>query len=273
MDFSGVSGSIEVSWEDLLPVAVAAGEIILTYFDSNHSLTVMRKADHSPVTQADQAASNYIVSKLSERYPDIPCLSEESAVHDADACRGYEYYWCIDPLDGTRGFIVGDPYFTVNIALMVNHQPVLGVIYAPVMHELYYGCTHEDQGAFFRGADEQVQRLTSAAINWDALRILSGKYSNKKRVASWLERFKNIEHIPVNMVNMSNKDRGHSLHDRGTIHINRGPQGNHKTTDQLTDTQTIRHSPHHHRYRCIATGHRKSKAHCRQHLTKEGNRV
>jgi 3'(2'), 5'-bisphosphate nucleotidase len=123
--------------DDLLQLARDAGDAILEVY--NTDFDVERKADNSPLTAADLAAHKTIVSALQGLTPDIPLLSEESAKIPFDTRSQWSRYWLIDPLDGTREFVKRNGEFTVNIALIENHQPTLGVVYAPVLDNLYYG--------------------------------------------------------------------------------------------------------------------------------------
>ncbi len=120
-------------------VAHEAGQITLDYFDEGMMLSSDSKEDGSPVTEADRMAERHIAKILKEEFPDIAVVGEEAVaqgeIHDLAAA---EYFWLVDPLDGTREFIAGSPEFTVNIALVKNSEPVLGVIYAPAKGEMYW---------------------------------------------------------------------------------------------------------------------------------------
>jgi 3'(2'), 5'-bisphosphate nucleotidase len=137
--------------ENLLPgvleVARAAGRAILTiYARADHS--VETKADHSPLTAADRAANDVIAAGLAALAPDVPLWSEESAAVDWDTRRHWSRFWLVDPLDGTKEFIKRNGEFTVNIALVQDHVPVLGVVHAPVLDRDYYGLAGTGGGAF-----------------------------------------------------------------------------------------------------------------------------
>jgi 3'(2'), 5'-bisphosphate nucleotidase len=98
---------------------------------------VLRKADHSPVTDADLAAQRVIVAGLDTLEERLPVLSEESRIAPWTERQAWSRYWLVDPLDGTREFIKRNGEFTVNIALIDGHEPVLGVVLAPVTGDLY----------------------------------------------------------------------------------------------------------------------------------------
>ena len=124
-------------------IAIESGLIINTYYKSNNDISF--KSDRSPLTQADLASNKFIINSLSELNADIPILSEESLV-DWDVRKNWSRSWLVDPLDGTKEFINQRAEFTVNIALIENNEPVLGVIYAPALSILYYAC--KNNGSF-----------------------------------------------------------------------------------------------------------------------------
>jgi len=99
---------------------------------------VRSKADASPVTDADEAAERLIVAGLATLQPALPVVAEELMAAGATPQTG-RAFWLVDPLDGTKAFIQGRQDFTVNIALVEDRRPVLGVVYAPATHELYAG--------------------------------------------------------------------------------------------------------------------------------------
>ena len=125
-------------WETAVrDIAVEAGAAILEIY--GQELDVVSKADDSPLTQADLASHRVITDALGKLTPDIPLLSEESAdIPFAERSRWREY-WLIDPLDGTKEFIKRNGEFTVNIALIREHRPVLGVVHVPVSGVTYSG--------------------------------------------------------------------------------------------------------------------------------------
>lgn len=121
----------------VLQLARQAGQAILDVYD--HEFEVSHKADQSPLTAADLAAHHTIVAGLALLTPDIPVLSEESADLPYDTRRQWHRYWLVDPLDGTREFIKRNGEFTVNIALIDDGRPMLGVVHVPVSGVSYVG--------------------------------------------------------------------------------------------------------------------------------------
>jgi 3'(2'), 5'-bisphosphate nucleotidase len=116
--------------------ALLAGEKIMEVYASNDFGTE-QKADYTPITIADRQAHQTIVSLLEATQ--LPLLSEEGIHLPYTHRKHWTSYWLVDPLDGTKEFIKRNGEFTVNIALMQDHSPVAGVIYAPVTHELHVG--------------------------------------------------------------------------------------------------------------------------------------
>lgn len=135
-------------------LARRAGAAIIEIYSGTFS--VERKADNSPLTAADMAAHRIIVDGLRALTPDIPVLSEESTGIDWSTRKTWPRHWLVDPLDGTREFVKRNGEFTVNIALIEDHAPVLGVVLAPVGSELYFASV--DTGAFVERAPGAMPR-------------------------------------------------------------------------------------------------------------------
>ena len=138
----------------VIAIAKQAGETIMQIYQKD--FIVEYNEDQSPLTEADLASHHLICDELSKLYPDIPILSEESAdnfkLQDENAC-----FWCIDPLDGTKEFIKKNDEFTVNIALIQNQHPILGVIGVPTKNILYAAVKGE--GAFKQHRDNELQKI------------------------------------------------------------------------------------------------------------------
>ncbi len=122
--------------EKLEIIAREAGDIILKYYNSI-GLNINIKNDGSPVTKADIKSEEYIVSQLNKNF-NYPIVTEETPVEYSER-KKWKKYWLVDPLDGTEDFIEKNDEFTVNIALIENHHPVLGIVYAPALNLMYTG--------------------------------------------------------------------------------------------------------------------------------------
>ena len=129
----------------LLPVIIAAvdaGDAIIDIY--HQDFDVEEKNDKSPLTIADKKSHEIITARLSSF--DFPILSEEGKSIDYSLRKQWEYFWIVDPLDGTKEFIKRNDEFTVNIALVKKNMPVMGVIFVPVLKQLYFAAT--DFGAY-----------------------------------------------------------------------------------------------------------------------------
>ena len=153
--------------QDIINIALKAGEAIMEIYNSDN-INVEIKSDNSPLTQADKISHELIKRELLSLYPGIPILSEEGMRIPFSERKKWNLFWLIDPLDGTKEFIKRNGEFTVNIALIENNKPVLGVVYAPaysVMSKdsevfrgtLYYGA--EGIGSFKINADSKKTKL------------------------------------------------------------------------------------------------------------------
>src|SRR6185437_1356149 len=111
-------------------LAERAAAAILAVYESDFA--VEHKDDRSPLTAADLASHHIVVEGLAQLTPDVPVLSEESAGIAWSARERWSRYWLVDPLDGTREFVKRNGEFTVNIALIEDHRPVIGIVQVPV---------------------------------------------------------------------------------------------------------------------------------------------
>ena len=121
---------------DLATIVEAAAEVILPFWRTE--LDVVRKADESPVTEADRAGERLILAQLAERFPEIPVISEEHASEFGAPQAIGPRFFLVDPVDGTKAFVRGDPNFTVNIGLIDDAVPVAGAICAPATGEVWF---------------------------------------------------------------------------------------------------------------------------------------
>jgi 3'(2'), 5'-bisphosphate nucleotidase len=134
----------------LLPIVARAGEAIMQIYETG--FTVQHKPDASPLTAADLESQRIIVAGLAQLTPDTPVLAEES-VHAAwSERRSWRELWVVDPLDGTREFVKRNGEFAINIALIVDHEPLLGVVAVPAQGLLYWGAAGSGAFSEHRGA-------------------------------------------------------------------------------------------------------------------------
>lgn len=181
-----------------------AGRAILEIYDSG-DFEVSSKSDESPLTAADLAAHNIIVAALTELTPDLPVLSEESPQISFDQRKTWHRYWLVDPLDGTKEFIGKNGEFTVNIALIEDGAPVLGVVYVPVKDVLYFAV--QGKTTYARRLenavlmDIHVRSMRDRELANQPLTIVASRRHGGEALASCIERLTN--HFPdLGTINM-----------------------------------------------------------------------
>ena len=165
-------------------IAEEAAEAILEVYLSD-DLRVAVKEDFSPLTQADIASHRHILAGLELMAPDLPVLSEESQGITYDERRHWDTFWLVDPLDGTKEFLRRNGEFTINIALIRGHRPVLGVVHLPVSGQTYWAA--EGEGAF-RSADGGTSRLQAARTVGQPVKVVASRSHASTPTVSFLDR-------------------------------------------------------------------------------------
>ena len=145
--------------EGVVKIAKKAGAAILDVY-GGEDFGVETKADNSPLTKADLAAHEIIISGLSELAPGVPILSEESEQVPYAIRKKWQRYFLVDPLDGTKEFIHRNGEFTVNVALIEEGIPVLGVVFVPVSGVIYAGQQLDTRIAFVDRAGSRIDIVT-----------------------------------------------------------------------------------------------------------------
>ena len=171
--------------EALMPTVAEAGQAIMRIYDG--AFAVQHKADDSPLTQADLESQRVILAALAGLTPEIPVLSEESAQQPWSERQHWTSLWVVDPLDGTREFIKRNGEFTVNIALVIDHEPVLGVVSAPARGLLYWGAAGRGAFSHHRG---QAEKAIHVAPPQDPIRVVGSRSHTTPQTATYLERLK-----------------------------------------------------------------------------------
>jgi 3'(2'), 5'-bisphosphate nucleotidase len=160
-----------------------AGAAIMRVYDGGFA--VHRKDDDSPLTQADLESQQVILDGLGRLTPDIPILSEESAQAPWSERRLWSELWVVDPLDGTREFVKRNGEFTVNIALVIDHEPVLGVVSAPARGLLYWGAAGMGAFAQHRGT---ARRPIHVSAPGNPVRVVGSRSHPSPDTAAYLKR-------------------------------------------------------------------------------------
>jgi 3'(2'), 5'-bisphosphate nucleotidase len=179
--------------EPVVTLAIEAGRKILEVYSSDFE--VQSKLDDSPLTQADLAAHRCILAGLAALTPDMPVISEESALPDFAQRKQWDRYWLVDPLDGTKEFVNRNGEFTVNIALIDAQKPVFGVVHVPVQNKTYWGC--EGVGASRRGADGEVESITVSSSSANPVRVVGSRSHRSASLDVYLGNLGKYELIPM----------------------------------------------------------------------------
>jgi len=133
--------------EKVIDVVLSAGDKIMQVYNSEN-IKVTVKEDNSPLTCADNFSNQIITTKLNILFPDIPIISEESRQTPFDERKYWDSFWLVDPLDGTKEFLNRNGEFTVNLALIHNDFPIMGIVYVPALEVLYF--SYKNKGSFKR---------------------------------------------------------------------------------------------------------------------------
>jgi 3'(2'), 5'-bisphosphate nucleotidase len=174
---------------ELVALARAASEVVLRVYKGEH--VVRRKADASPVTEADEASEAIILAGLKRLTPDIPAISEEAAERGDfvfDPARPPPQYWLVDPVDGTKEFVNRTGEFTINIGLVEDAKPVLGVLHAPLAN-VTYAAAGPRSAVVYRGSEPAAPIWARPAPPQGLVVLGSRSHGNKPAVAAYLEDF------------------------------------------------------------------------------------
>lgn len=183
-----LSNHTQINVQDVIAIAREAGCAVLDVYQRDFA--VEYKADDSPLTIADRQSHDIIATGLKRMTPDIPIVSEEAPAVPYEERSGWDYFWLVDPLDGTKEFVARTNEFTINIALIHRDEPVLGIVYPPVLNVLYYAL--KDHGSFKITQDGSVQRLDGASPDGDELIIVGSRSHHSPAMDEFLEQQKRI---------------------------------------------------------------------------------
>lgn len=176
--------SLEELTAQAYQVAQEAGKVIMRFYRQSEPIVAEYKSDASPLTIADRAAHEVIMKGLSEiANGSIPILSEEGRQIPFTERQQWEQYWCVDPLDGTKDFLKRSDEFTVNIALIRNHVPIIGIIYAPAFEKGYVAW--QKGGAYCYNGHSR-KRITTKKPLLKPYRIAVSRYHGLETLQPWL---------------------------------------------------------------------------------------
>lgn len=179
--------------DPVVSLAAEAGKAILEVYATDFD--VQEKDDQSPLTQADLASHRVIMQGLAELTPDVPVISEEAGLPGFDERGQWNPYWLIDPLDGTKEFVKRNGEFTVNIALIENHQAVFGVVHVPVRNSTYSGC--RGVGAELRTNGEEARPIGVARESATPVRVVGSRSHRGASLDQFLQNLGDFEMHPT----------------------------------------------------------------------------
>ena len=157
---------------DVVAIAESAGEAVMEVY-AGADLGTRYKEDDSPLTRADLASHRLIKARLEALTPRVPVLSEESKAVPYDERRAWSLFWLVDPLDGTKEFVKRNGEFTVNVALIHEGEPVLGVVHAPALGSTYWAAA--SVGAFKRTDGGEARAVRTQPYGGGALRLVASR--------------------------------------------------------------------------------------------------
>jgi 3'(2'), 5'-bisphosphate nucleotidase len=173
-----------------------AGEAIMAVYNDPATTEVIDKDDKSPLTEADLAANRILVERLKALTPDVPILSEESKQAPWSERKQWTQLWVVDPLDGTREFIKRNGEFTVNVALVRDHKPVLGVVYAPALGRWYFASAED--GAWRQDEDRDPVRIEATDKPDDRpWHVVGSRSHNTREVEDFVARLGSAEFVAM----------------------------------------------------------------------------
>jgi 3'(2'), 5'-bisphosphate nucleotidase len=175
-------------------IARKAGESILEIYHRTQNIEVIHKIDDSPLTIADKNSNKIICEGLMQLNPCFPIISEENENIPYENRKNYDYFWLVDPLDGTKEFIGRNGEFTVNIALMYQDSPVMGFVFVPCFDDFYYAI--KGSGAFLCKNDTK-KRLTASSFSMqdEGLRVVASRSHLDSGTRELIEKLKNPQII------------------------------------------------------------------------------
>jgi len=142
----------------ILPAINEAGEMLLEKFKNFDRKEIRLKAKHEIITEYDLLSEKIILNKIKKNFPEHSIVSEE----EGESIQNTPWQWVIDPIDGTTNFSIHNPFWSISVALFYKENPVLGIVYAPVLQELY--CARQGEGAFLNQKKIKVSEINSGKI-------------------------------------------------------------------------------------------------------------
>lgn len=182
----------------IIAIAEEAGKEIMKIYETG-DFAITDKSDNSPLTKADKAGNAVIVAALQEQFPEIPIISEENKMIEYSDRKDWEYFWLVDPLDGTKEFIKKNGEFTVNIALIRNGKPVMGVVGIPAKNQMYYAV--ENKGAYKIDAEGSKIKLEVNTPKKNEIALIGSRSHPSPEFDAYLKemehKFETVNFVPA----------------------------------------------------------------------------
>lgn len=169
-----------------IEIAREAGALITRI--AKRGYTQRSKDDQSPVTEADEEANTFITERLEKLTPNIPIIAEESKLPIIHDPLSNDWFWLVDPLDGTREFIAGRDEYTVNLALVYQSFPAFGLICVPALNTVYWGI--KERGSYRQIGTEAPTRIHTRIAPKEGLTVVSSRSHSNKATEKWLQEMK-----------------------------------------------------------------------------------
>lgn len=177
----------------LIKIAQKAGDAIMDIYE-NEDFGVEMKGDNSPLTKADKASNDKICAGLEQLEVQYPIISEENKMISYEDRKLYNRYWLVDPLDGTKEFIKRNGEFTVNIALIEQGFPVIGIVYAPVLGEMYWA--EKEKGAhLIKGGISNPIHANKFSKSDTGLRVVCSRSHLNEETQQFIDALKTPEKV------------------------------------------------------------------------------
>ncbi len=172
--------------DEIKPAMIMAAESVMNIYDDYASFEVTEKQDSSPLTKADLCSNEILCDKLNELTPDILIVSEENKEIEYSVRKDKKYIWLVDPLDGTKEFVKRNGEFTINIALLENGIPILGLVQLPTEGKLYVGI--KSKGAYL---DAERLHVGAFSMSDKNVRIVASRSHISEDTKRYVNKFDN----------------------------------------------------------------------------------
>jgi len=177
----------KIDIKELISIAEEAGNEIMKIYAQE--FTVEMKENKTPLTEADKKSNEIILNRLLSLYPDIPFISEETKTTPFSERKDWNYFWLIDPLDGTKEFIKKNGEFTVNIALIEKSKPIAGVVYAPAKQLMY--AAKAEEGSFKVEGERFIKLSVQKNYNQlSHLKVVGSRSHNSPETEAFVNKLK-----------------------------------------------------------------------------------